>query len=225
MPDGPSEADLNHLLDANVTLDPEQRVGLLAISGAFVPVDSLATATIPGTLATTLDEAGVFRQSTEIDVDWPAAKGVAGLRELGARYRAPYLLLYRARFIDDSYANNWAWLTPTIIGAFVAPSNTLETVGKLEVSLFDVRTGTILFTVAEPLHGRTNETPFDTQRKLERLKSGLVDAAAHAVSKRVIDKMHAMMVPAPASARSEAERQPGLPQGPRQGSTSRETVQ
>ncbi len=32
------------------------------------------------------------------------------LRELAARYRSEYLLLYRHRFVDRSYTNAWGWL-------------------------------------------------------------------------------------------------------------------
>ena len=40
-----------------------------------------------------------------------------------------------------------AWLYLTLVGTIVAPSRTLETAGVLEATLFDVRTGTVLFTV------------------------------------------------------------------------------
>jgi hypothetical protein len=184
-----SEEALHAILEAPVQLDESQRIGVLPVTDAYRPERGVPVAAVPADLAQALDAAGIFQAASEVTTDWPADGDVPGLRELAARYRSGYLLLYRQRFVDDDYANSWAWLYPTIVGALVAPSRTLETAGVLEATLFDVRTGTILFTVYERVRARSDETPFDDDRKLRAMKARLLEQAAGKLAARVVSKV------------------------------------
>lgn len=194
-----SEEALHAILEAPVQLDESQRVGVLPVTDAYRPERGVPFPAVPAGLAHALDAAGFFQGASEMTTDWPADGDVPGLRELAARYRSGYLLLYRQRFVDDDYANSWAWLYPTIVGAIVAPSRTLETAGVLEATLFDVRTGTILFTVYERARARSDETPFDDDRKLRAMKARLLEQAAGKLADQVVSKLRRLR----ASARPE----------------------
>lgn len=61
-----------------------------------------------------------------------------------------YLLLCSAHSEDKTHLNNWAWLYPTGLGVLLAPGVSVGTQGMLQASLFDVKSGTVLFTVSEP---------------------------------------------------------------------------
>lgn len=184
-----SEGALRAILEAPVQLDGSQRIGVLAVTDAYRPERGVPVPGVPAELTRALEAGGFFRAASEVTTDWPADGDIPGLRELAARYRSGYLLLYRHRFVDDDYANGWAWLYPTIVGAIVAPSRTLETAGVLEATLFDVRTGTILFTVYERVRARSDETPFDDDRKLRAMKERLLDQAAGKLADQVVSKV------------------------------------
>jgi hypothetical protein len=184
-----TEEALRSILAAPVELDETQRLGVLPVTEAYRPERGLPLPAVPAELTRSLDAAGLFQATSEMSTDWPADGDIAGLRELAARYRSGYLLLYRQRFLDDAYANAWAWLYPTLIGAILAPSRTLETAGVLEATLFDVRTGTILFTVYERVSAASTETPWDEDRKMAKLKQGLLEKAAARLAESVVSKV------------------------------------
>jgi hypothetical protein len=186
---GVSEEGLRAILEAPVRLDPSQRLGVLPVSDSYRPERSLPLPAVPAELTHALEQAGLFQSTSEISSDWPVDGGVPGLRELAARYRSGYLLLYRHRFVDESYLNPWAWLYPTVVGAILAPSVTLETAGVLEATLFDVRSGTILFTVYGRVHGRSDETPWYDERKMREMKTRLLEQAAGKLAEQVVSKV------------------------------------
>jgi hypothetical protein len=204
-PGGLSEEALRAVLDAPVLLDPGQRLGVLPVTEGYRPERSLPLPAVPAELTRALDSAALFQATTEVSADWPADGDVPGLRELAARYRSGYLLLYRQRFADDSYLNAWALLYPTLIGAMLAPSRTLETAGVLEATLFDVRTGTILFTVYERVRGSAEATPAGEDRKLQAIKTRLLEQTAGKLAEQVVAKVRrlgarqAIAQPAPSS--------------------------
>lgn len=208
-----SEEALRAILDAPVELDETQRLGILPVSEAYRPERALPLPAVPAELSRSLDAAGLFQATSEMSSDWPADGDVAGLRELAARYRSRYLLLYRQRFLDRSWSNGWAWLYPTVIGLIVAPSRTLETAGVLEATLFDVRTGTILFTVYERVRASATDTPWDESRKLEILKLRLLDQAAGKLAESVVAKLR-RLAPAPHAAAAGMNQLSGRPRRP-----------
>ncbi len=183
------EENLRAILDAPVLLDETQRLGVLPVAGSYRPDLDVPIPTVPAELARSLDAAGVFQATSEISTDWPADHDLPGLRELAARYRSGYLLLYRHRFVDDDSANGWCWLYPTLIGAIVAPSRTLETAGVLEATLFDVRTGTLLFTVYERVRATSDETPWNNGQKMRQMKMRLLQQAGEKLASQVVAKV------------------------------------
>lgn len=186
---GVSEEALRAILDAPVQLDPTQRLGVLPVSSSYRPQDGVPLSGVPAELTRSLEAAGLFQATSEVSTDWPADGDVRGLRELAARYRSGYLLLYRHEFVDETYTNGWAWLYPTVVGAIVAPSRTLETAGVLEATLFDVRSGTILFTVYERVRARSDETPWQEDRKLRGMQMRLLEQAAGKLAEQVVSKV------------------------------------
>jgi len=186
---GVSEDGLRAILEAPVHLDPTQRLGVLPVSDSYRPERGVPLPAVPAELTRSLEAAGLFQATSEVSTDWPVDGDVPGLRELAARYRSGYLLLYRHRFVDESYLNAWAWLYPTLVGAIVAPSRTLETAGVLEATLFDVRSGTLLFTVYERVRARSDETPWDDDRKLRAMQMRLLEQAAGKLAEQVVSKV------------------------------------
>src|SRR6266404_4939759 len=213
-PAGLSEEALKAILDAPVSLDETQRLGVLPVTDAYRPDMALPLPPVPAELTRSLDAAGLFQATSEVSTDWPVDGDLPGLRELAARYRSGYLLLYRHRFVDQSYANAWAWLYPTLIGALLAPSRTLETAGVLEATLFDVRTGTILFTLYERVHARSDETPWDDDRKLRAMKLRLLEQAGGKLAEQVVSKVRHLSALRQANERRSVAAQAGpVPQG------------
>jgi hypothetical protein len=140
-----SEGQLREILAAPVFLEEKARLGIVRVSEGYGADAELPIAGVPGALAKTLDATGQFELVSEVSTDFPATGSIAGLRELAARYRCDDLLLYRHRFVDRVYASGWAWTWATVVGPLAAPVNVLEAEGVLEATLFDVKTGTILF--------------------------------------------------------------------------------
>lgn len=204
-----SEDALKEILAAPVFLEADARLGVVPVAGGYALDGELPAAPAPGALADALEGANVFQLTSEISTDWPVDRGLPGLRELGARYRAEYLLLYRVRFADQSYPNGWAWLYPTIIGAFVAPGTTVERAGVLEATLYDVKTGTILFTVHERVRGEEKSSPPMATRHSEELERKLIAEAVPRLADQVVAKCRRLALARPgASSEGHAELEP-----------------
>lgn len=177
-----SEADLHAVLDAPVALAPGSRVGVVPVADRYDPSGDTPVVAAPGALARTLEETGLFDMVSEVSTDFPATASVSGLRELAARYRADYLLLYRHRFVERARP------TPFIV------SSTFETEAVLEATLFDVRTGTILFTV----HARGEAATVDVsaERAQRGLREALIEEASRALGDDVVVKVRRLAEPA-----------------------------
>ena len=185
---GLSEEALRELITTPVRVTPGARLGVIHVSSSYEPEGALPTATVPLVLAHALEDAGLFQVATEMSTDWPADRGLGGLRELAARYRAEYLLLYRHRFRGSDRTNGWGWLYPLVVAAPFLPSQTLESEGVLEATLFDVRTGSLLFTAFERARGESDETPWGRERKRRALEDSLLDKARKRLADQVVEK-------------------------------------
>jgi len=197
-----SEEDLREVLRAPVFLEAHARIGIVPVATGYAIDADLPLAGVPGVLADSLEESGHFEIVSEVSTDWPSATSVAGLRELAARYRADYLLLYRHRFVDRTYTNAWALGWVTVVGALFLPHNTIETAGVVEATLFDVKTGTLLFTVFDRVAATRDQNAWHNARKRRHLKEELLETAARGLSQRVLDKVGLLVAarPAPAAA-------------------------
>lgn len=184
-----SEADLRNILQAPVFLEEKARLGIVPVSDGYGANGEIPVVAVPGALAKTLDDTGQFEIVSEVSTDFPATGSIAGLRELAARYRCDYLLLYRHRFVDRVYASGWAWTWVTLVGQMIAPANVLEAEGVLEATLFDVKTGTILFTTFERVKDKKEENVLDTERKQKELRERLLADATKSIGKSVVDQI------------------------------------
>jgi hypothetical protein len=184
-----NEGELRDVLRAPVFLEEHARVGVVPIAAGFVPGAKTPHEEVVASLAGALEDSGLIELATEIAPDWPTDHGLPGLRELAARYRCDYLLLYRHRFDDVQHANGWAALYVTLLPILFVPGNSLETHGVLEASLFDVKTGTVLFTAAERVNGEDIATLPGTERTVELMQRKLLEKGAPKLAERVLARL------------------------------------
>src|SRR5438105_4554067 len=84
---GISEEGLRAVLAAPIDVDQTQRLGVVAVAQRYQPVRVMPLAAVTAQLANAVESAGLFQAASEVSTDWPVDHGVAGLRELAARYR------------------------------------------------------------------------------------------------------------------------------------------
>lgn len=106
------------------------------------------------------------------------------LRAIAARYKLRYLLLYREQVERDVHSNGWAAGYITLLGALFVPGATLTVDGYAEASLFDVKTGILLYTVRQPLNAERRSNVWQRERKLADLQRKLAIAAAEPLAKQ-----------------------------------------
>jgi hypothetical protein len=183
-----SEADLQHVLEAPVDLQFPARVGVVPLARPF---DAEGRASLGTKAVASRDFAAAlmggphFSHVSDVSTDLPNAGGIEGLRVLAARYRLRYLLLYTERFEDATHVNGLAALYPTVIGMFVAPGVTVESHGLAQADLIDVRSGTVLFSVVEPMHVKSKEFMIGAARAHRELMAQAAAEAAKRLAKRV----------------------------------------
>jgi hypothetical protein len=73
---------------------------------------------------------------------------------------------------------------------FIAPGNTLESFGVIEATLFDVKTGTILFTSFERFEGKRRANVWHVDLKWDSLKESLVEQSTKALAHKVKENCH-----------------------------------
>ncbi len=185
---GVSEDHLKEILAAPVFLEEGARLGVVPVAVRYAPDEAVPTTAVPAELVTALEESGMFEMASEISTEWPTERGLPGLRELAARYRSEYLVLYRHRFVEDVNHNGWAAGYATIVGALFFPGQQLESNGVLEATLYDVKTGTILFTVNERVAATESAAPTTQSRRSIELQKKMLAEAAPRLAERVVSK-------------------------------------
>ena len=193
------EPELRQILAAPVFLEEHARIGVLPVATGYAPDETVPVEAAPATLTDALDASGLFDLASEISADWPTTTGTAGLRELAARYRTEYVLLYRHRFADATRANGFAAGFVTLIGAFFLPGTTIESAGVLEATLFDVKTGTILFTVHERVRSEAISAPPGVEGRLAVMHRDMVKDAAKKLSEQVLLRCQRLVATRPAN--------------------------
>jgi hypothetical protein len=173
---------------------------VLPVSTGYGADEDVPLTRVPGLLGEALDDSGLFEGVSEVSTDFPSDGSLAGLRELAARYRAEYLLLYRHRFVDDAYANPWAASYLTLVTIPFVPGHTLETAGVVEATLLDVKSGTLLFTVFQRVHAKTSENVWLHDRKRRELKEQLLVDATRALTEQVMLKIRRLVSARPGEA-------------------------
>jgi hypothetical protein len=191
-----TEEQLQAVLGTAIDLQFPARVGVVPLAKPFEPGEdvSLGTRSVAARdLAQALIGSPHFTHVSDISTEVPHVGGIEGLRALAARYRLRYLLLYSERFEDDTHLNGWAWLYPTIIGMFIAPGVTVESHGVAQADLLDVRTGTVLFTVVEPIHVSEQEWMVGAGRAHRNAQGDAAATAATHLAKKVIKQSNALV--------------------------------
>jgi hypothetical protein len=202
---GVGESELKQILAAPVFLEEHARIGVLPVRTGYAPDDNIPVEAAPATLTEALELSGLFDLASEISSEWPATSGTAGLRELAARYRTEYVLLYRHRFADATRANGFAVGFATLVGALFFPGTTVESAGVLEATLFDVKTGTILFTVHERVRKEQISPPPGVDGLISVMHRDMVKDAAKKLSEQVILRCQRLVATRPASPAPVAE--------------------
>jgi len=174
------------------------------VQGSYALDTDVPLPAVPAVLADALDASGEFELASEVSTDFPVDRGISGLRELAARYRCDYLLIYRHRFVDGSYMNPVAWGYLSVVGALFLPGHTIESAGVLEATLFDVKTGTLLFTVNERVHSQERVNIWHNELKTQWMKKQMLQTATQKLADQVVGKIRRLVVarPAPAAGKS-----------------------
>jgi len=194
---GISEEDLVRLLDMPTFLADETRLGIVPVTVAYQMDNEIPLIGVPEVLGDALEDTNFFEVTSEVSTDWPSDRSIAGLREIAARYRTRYLLLYRHRFTERVGPNPWAATYATLVTIPFVPGRRLETAGVLEATLFDVRTGTILFTVYERVHNESYENVWANERKLRDMRAALLDEGAERLADKVVSRVHRLVAARP----------------------------
>ncbi|MDY7231435.1 hypothetical protein [Hyalangium rubrum] len=192
-----AEDSLREVLAAPVFLEEKARVGIVPVQGSYALDMEVPLPAVTAALADAMDASGEFELASEVSTDFPVDRGISGLRELAARYRCDYLLIYRHRFVDASYMNKAAWGYLTVVGALFLPGNTIESAGVLEATLFDVKTGTLLFTVNERVHSEEQVNIWHNGLKAQWMKRQMLEGATQKLADQVVTKIRRLVVARP----------------------------
>lgn len=189
-----SEAELQKILSAKIDLELPARVGVLGVVAADdwrgpSPSYEMAPAAL-GDLTDALRKGELFTLVTEMISIPSGALGMEALRELAARYQLRYILLYRERLVDDSTANPWMWGYATLVGALFLPGSSLHVRGYVQASLFDVKTGLLLFTVRRRVAAEESSNIWHQDRKLARMRRQVATRVAGELAKDIRRATH-----------------------------------
>src|SRR5262245_52908267 len=191
-----NEAELQHVLSTPIDLAFPARVGVVPVAEPFDPHAQVSIGlrnVASRDFAQALIGHSNFSHVSDISTDLPNSGGIEGLRVIAARYRLRYLLLYSERFEDSTHLNGWAWLYPTVIGMFISPGVTVQSKGLVQADLLDVRTGTILFSVVQPMSVSSKQLMIGAGRTHRELQAEAAEEAAKKLSKRVFEQTSALV--------------------------------
>ena len=172
-----TEEALQKILAAPIELDLPARVGVLPIVTATDWRGPNPDSRVPAGVAplvNTLRKDPAFSLVTQTMVIPSGALGMEALREIAARYRLRYLLLYREVLAKGSWLNPWAWGYATLVGALFLPGKHQEVYGYTEVSMFDVKTGLLMFTTRRAITASQSTNQWHQQVKLDQLAANAV---------------------------------------------------
>jgi hypothetical protein len=217
--DNLSEEVIARILNSPIELEFPARVGVVALDHPF---SSSAYATLepgeeaPQILAQDMEKSRHFVMVSDISPYLAEGQSIESLRELATRYRLKYLVIFNARFADQSHVNSWGWGWISVLGIPFVPAYTLQTAGLLEATLLDVRTGTFLFTTQIHLSAMASTTPFSTEDKLKHLQQEASRKAVRLLASKFLTKCNRLAVkrgggPAKGSSAGALSRQASQP--------------
>jgi hypothetical protein len=167
-----AEDALQRILASPIELELPARVGVLPV---MTPADwrgpgpDHRVPTGMSALVERLRRDAAFSLVTQTMVIPSGALGMEALREIAARYRLRYLILYREVLAKQGRLNGWAWGYATGVGALFLPGQRQEVYGYIEASMFDVKTGLLMFTTRRALEAAQTTNQWHKRDKLERL--------------------------------------------------------
>jgi len=167
-----SEDALQKILAAPIELELPARVGVMAV---MTPADWRGPGPdhrVPSgmsTLVGRLRRDAAFSLVTQTMVIPSGALGMEALREIAARYRLRYVILYREVLAKRGSLNAWAWGYATGVGALFLPGQRQEVYGYIEASMFDVKTGLLMFTTRRAINAVQRTNQWHKADKLDKL--------------------------------------------------------
>lgn len=170
-----SEDALQKILASPIELDLPSRVGVLPIitatdwRGPSPDYERVPPGVSPLVMRLRKDPA--FSLVTEMMPIPSGALGMEALREVSARYRLRYVILYREVLAKKAHHGAWAWVYATGVGALVAPGRINEVYGYIEATMFDVKTGLLMFTTRRAVMGSEETNEWHAADKLAKLAS------------------------------------------------------
>ncbi|HTL37792.1 MAG TPA: hypothetical protein VL326_31890 [Kofleriaceae bacterium] len=173
-----SEEMLQKILASPIELDLPSRVGVLPIitatdwRGPSPDYEHVPAGTSP--LVARLRKDAAFSLVTEMMPIPSGSLGMEALREAAARYRLRYVILYREVLAKKNYQNSWTWGYITAVGALFLPGKQFEVYGYTEATMFDVKTGLLMFTTRRSIMASKNSNEWHKQDKLDQLASNAV---------------------------------------------------
>jgi hypothetical protein len=173
-----SEELLQKILRSPIELDLPSRVGVLPVltattwRGPSPDYERVPAGVSP--LVVRLREDAAFSLVTEMMPIPSGALGMEALREAAARYRLRYIVLYREVLAKKHHLNPWAWGYMTAVGALFLPGKQHEVFGYIEATMFDVKTGLLMFTTRRSVVATKRSNEWRTDDKLAQLASNTV---------------------------------------------------
>jgi hypothetical protein len=173
-----SEEMLQKILGTPIELDLPSRVGILPIitatdwRGPSPDYERVPAGVSP--LVSRLRKDAAFSLVTEMMPIPSGALGMEALREAAARYRLRYVILYREVLAKKHHQNAWSWGYATVVGALFMPGKQHEVYGYIEATMFDVKTGLLMFTTRRAIMASKNANEWRTNDKLAKLASNAV---------------------------------------------------
>jgi hypothetical protein len=176
-----TEDALQKILAAPIELELPARVGIIPVLTATDWRGPSPDYHVPAGVAPfvrKLRGTEPFSLVTEIMPIPSGALGMEALREIAARYRLRYVVLYREVIARKKKVNRWAWGYATAVGALFLPGQQHEVYGYIEATMFDVKTGTLMFTTRRAVQGSRRNNVWYQDDKLAALSSKLVGTYA-----------------------------------------------
>lgn len=175
------EEDLQRILAAPIELDLPARVGVIPVMTATDWRGPSPDFRVPAGVAPFVRKLRGNEPFSLITETMPIPSGSLGmeaLRELAARYRLRYVVLYREVLATRKKLNRWAWGYTTGVGALFLPGQQHEVYGYIEASMFDVKTGLLMFTTRRAVQGSRRNNTWYQDDKLAALSSKIVGTYA-----------------------------------------------
>jgi hypothetical protein len=176
-----TEENLQKILAAPIELDLPARVGVIPVITATDWRGPSPDFHVPAGVAPfvrKLRGAEPFSLITEMMPIPSGSLGMEALREMAARYRLRYVILYREVIAKKKKANRWAVGYATAVGALFLPGQQHEVYGYIEATMFDVKTGTLMFTTRRAVQASKRNNVWYQDDKIAALTSKVVGTYA-----------------------------------------------